>query len=56
MAANVGRWHSQQYTKTVYERIEYPPTEEALADLEAINQRMAEGFDTLRAILAKEAK
>ena len=45
-----------KYTETVYERIEYPPTEEILADLEAINQRMAKGLDTLRAMLAKEAK
>jgi type I restriction enzyme M protein len=45
-----------KYTETVYERIEYPPTEEILADLEEINQRMAKGLDTLRAMLTKEAK
>ena len=40
-----------KYTETVYERIEYPPTEEILADLEAINQRIADGLLELKAML-----
>ena len=40
-----------KYTETVYERVEYPPTEEILADLEAINQRIADGLSELRSML-----
>ena len=40
-----------KYTETVYERIEYPPTEEILADLEAINQRITHGLTELKAML-----
>lgn len=44
-----------KYVETVYERIEYPPTEEILADLEAINARIADGLAELRQMLdAKE--
>ena len=40
-----------KYTETVYERIEYPPTEEILADLVEINARIAEGLEELKAML-----
>ena len=40
-----------KYTETVYERVEYPPTEEILADLEEINQRIADGLIELKAML-----
>ena len=40
-----------KYTQTVYERIEYPPTKEILADLEDINRRIADGLVELRAML-----
>ncbi|MBR0403633.1 MAG: SAM-dependent DNA methyltransferase [Eggerthellaceae bacterium] len=40
-----------KYTETVYERIEYPPTEEILADLVEINARIAEGLEELKVML-----
>ena len=40
-----------KYTETVYERVEYPPTEEIIADLEAINQRIATGIEELKKML-----
>ena len=40
-----------KYTETVYERVEYPPAEEILADLKAINQRIASGLEELKAML-----
>ena len=40
-----------KYTETVYERIEYPPTEEILADLTEINARIAAGLEELKAML-----
>lgn len=40
-----------KYTETVYERIEYPPTEEILADLEALNKEIANGLEDLKKML-----
>ena len=40
-----------KYTKTEYERIKYPPTEEILADLDALNQQMAESLSDLQEML-----
>ncbi len=40
-----------KYTKTEYERIEYPPTEEILADLADLNRQMAEGLAELSKML-----
>ena len=40
-----------KYTKTEYERIEYPPTEEILADLDDLNRQMAEGLAELHSML-----
>ena len=40
-----------KYTETVYERIEYPPTEEILADLEDLNKQMADSLAELRKML-----
>lgn len=40
-----------KYVETVYERVEYPPTEEILADLEQINARITQGIAELRAML-----
>ena len=41
-----------KYTETVYERVEYPPTEEILADLDDLNRQMAESLAELRRMLA----
>lgn len=43
-----------KYTKTEYERIEYPPTEEILADLDDLNRQMAESLAELRRMLGGE--
>ena len=40
-----------KYTKTEYERIEYPPTEKILADLDELNRQMAEGLAELHRML-----
>lgn len=40
-----------KYVETVYERVEYPPTEEILADLEQINARITQGLAELRVML-----
>lgn len=40
-----------KYTETVYERIEYPPTAEILAELAAINRRIATGLEELSSML-----
>ena len=40
-----------KYTETVYERVEYPPTEEILADLDDLNRQMAESLSKLRRML-----
>lgn len=40
-----------KYTKTEYERIEYPPTEEILADLADLNRQMAESLAELQKML-----
>ncbi|MBQ9021234.1 MAG: SAM-dependent DNA methyltransferase [Eggerthellaceae bacterium] len=40
-----------KYTETVYERIEYPPTEEILAELETLNQEMTKGLKELAQML-----
>ncbi|MDO5790736.1 MAG: class I SAM-dependent DNA methyltransferase [Eggerthella sp.] len=40
-----------KYTKTEYERIEYPPTEEILADLADLNRQMAESLAELSKML-----
>ncbi len=44
-----------KYTKTEYERIEYPPTEEILADLDDLNKQMTESLAELRRMLDGEA-
>ena len=43
-----------KYTETVYERVEYPPTEEILADLDDLNRQMAESLAELRRMLGGE--
>lgn len=40
-----------KYTETVYERVEYPPTEEILADLDDLNRQMAESLSELHRML-----
>ena len=45
-----------KYTETVYERKEYPPTDEILADLADINERIAKGLDELKAMLAEDVR
>ena len=44
-----------KYTKTEYERIEYPPTQEILADLDTLNRQMAESLAELREMLEGRA-
>lgn len=41
-----------KYTETVYKRVDYPPTEEILADLDDLNRQMAESLAELRKMLA----
>ncbi len=41
-----------KYAETVYERVEYPPTEEILADLNDLNRQMAESLAELCRMLA----
>ena len=41
-----------KYTETQYERIEYPPTEEILADLAKLNSQISEGLNELKNMLA----
>ena len=41
-----------KYTETVYEHIEYPPTEEILNDLDDLNRQMAASLADLRKMLA----
>ena len=43
-----------KYTKTEYERIEYPPTEEILADLEDLNAQMTASLAELKKLLGGE--
>ena len=45
-----------KYAETVYERIEYPPTEEILAELEGINSRIADGLAELKVLLEKDVR
>ncbi len=45
-----------KYTEATYERIEYPPTEEILADLDDLNKQMAESLAELRAMLGGGAR
>lgn len=40
-----------KYTKTEYERVEYPPTSEILADLEDLNRQMTESLAELKEML-----
>lgn len=40
-----------KYTKTEYERIEYPPTEDILADLDDLNRQMADALAELHRML-----
>lgn len=40
-----------KYAETEYERIEYPPTEEILADLEELNRQMAESLVAIKAMV-----
>ena len=44
-----------KYTETVYERVEYPPTEEIFADLEAIFQRISIGLVNLKKMIESGA-
>lgn len=41
-----------KYTETQYEHIEYPPTEEILADLAKLNKQIFEGLEELKNMLA----
>lgn len=43
-----------KYTETVYERKEYPPTSEILADLAELNKEIASGLKELEAMLGKD--
>ncbi len=54
IAANGYDFSFNKYTKTEYERVEYPPTEEILADLDSLNRQMAESLAELRRMLGGE--
>ena len=41
-----------KYTETEYERIEYPPTEEILKELDELNAQMVDGLAELKRLLA----
>lgn len=43
-----------KYAKTEYERVEYPPTEEILAELEDLNAQMVAGLAELKKMLGGE--
>ena len=43
-----------KYVKTEYERIEYPPAEEILADLEELNAQMTVSLAELKKMLGGE--
>lgn len=45
-----------KYTAIEYERVEYPPTEEILADLEDLNRQMAEGLAELKRMLGGDGE
>lgn len=45
-----------KYTETVYERKEYPPTEEILSELSDLNVQIGEGLSSLRTMLAESNK
>ena len=51
IAANDYDFSFNKYTETVYERKEYAPTEEILADLAELNRQMADGLEELKALL-----
>ena len=40
-----------KYKEIVYEKIEYPPTSEILADLKDLNEKIAAGLKELEAML-----
>lgn len=41
-----------KYAEAEYERVEYPPVEEILTDLEKLNNQMAESLNSLKTILS----
>ena len=40
-----------KYKEVVYEKVEYPPTSENLADIEALNQEIDKDLEELKALL-----
>lgn len=40
-----------KYKEVVYEKVEYPPTSEILADIEALNKEIEKSFEELKALL-----
>ena len=44
-----------KYTETVYERKEYPPTSEILADLKVLNESVANGLAELETMLSGDS-
>lgn len=45
-----------KYTEIVYEKKEYPPTSEILAELEDLNRQMAEGLEELKRMLGGDSE
>lgn len=43
-----------KYTEVEYERVEYPPTSEILADLALLNKQIAEGLEDLKTLLGDD--
>lgn len=52
LAENDYDFSFNKYTETVYERIEYPPTEQILAELEDLNRQIASGLAELTEMLS----
>lgn len=53
LAENDYDFSFNKYAETIYERIEYPPTSEILADLAELNKQIAEGLKELESLLEK---
>ncbi len=53
LAENDYDFSFNKYTETVYERIEYPPTEQILAELADLNKQIAEGLEELSKMLGR---
>lgn len=56
IVANDYDFSFNKYTETVYERKEYPPTSQILAELDDLNGQIAQGLAELRAMLGEDGR